>query len=418
VRIDESLWGALVVVTRNGALPRGMEDHLSNFSELAGTVIAAAQARRDLEALAEEQAAVRRVAELVAHGAPLQEVFGAVATEASTVLGGVAAALLRYDEQHAVIVATCNSPAPVGLRLPTDGDTGTAGVLRTGRPVRVVTFDGTSLAGIARELRVGAAVAVPVVVEGRVWGALTTSTAGAPPSLQTEERLAPFADLAAAAVATAQNKAKLVASRARVVATADETRRRVQRDVHDSAQQRLVHTIVTLKLARAAVAAQRDPADLLDEALRNAERAAADLRDVVRGILPAALSQGGLAAGLESLVDDLTLPVELRVAVPRLPTALETTAFFVVAEALANVVKHAQARRAVIEVAIEGARLVLDVRDDGSGGADPARGSGLTGLLDRVEAGDGVLTISSPPGAGTTVHAELPVELPGEPVAP
>jgi signal transduction histidine kinase len=385
VRVGESLWGALVVVTRHGPLPRGMEEHLSNFSELAGTVIAAAEARRDLQALAEEQTAVRRVAELVAHGVPLHDVFRAVATEASTLLGGVDAALVLYDEDGAVVVAACNG--------------------------------GTSPAGIARELRVAAAVVVPVVVEGRVWGTLSTSTPGPPPPPGTEERLAPFADLAAAAIATAQNKAKLVASRARVVATADETRRRVQRDVHDSAQQRLVHTIVTLKLAREAVAADRDPAALLDEALRNAERAAADLRDVVRGILPAALSQGGLAAGLESLIDDLTLPVELRVAVPRLPTPLETTAYFVAAEALANVVKHAHATQAVIEITLEGGRLVLEVRDDGSGGADPARGSGLTGLLDRVEAGDGVLRINSPPGTGTTVRAELPVEPPAEPLA-
>ncbi len=415
VRIDESLWGALVVVTRHGALPPGMEDHLSNFSELAGTVIAAAQARRDLQGLAEEQAALRRVAELVARGVSLEDVFTAVATEASTLLGDVAAALLRYEGQDtAVVVATCNSPAPVGLRLPTDGDTGTGGVLRTGRPVRVDSFEGTSLAEVARRLGVTAAVAVPVVVEGRVWGTLSTSTGGPAPPADTEDVLAPFAELAAAAIAAAENRAKLTASRARVVATADETRRRVQRDVHDSAQQRLVHTIVALKLAREAMTVGGSPADLLAEALRNAERASRDLRDVVRGILPAALTRGGLAAGLETLVEDVTLPVRLQVTVPRLSPALETTAYFVIAEALTNVVKHAHASEAVIEARLVEGRLVIEVRDDGDGGADPARGTGLTGLLDRVEAGNGTLTLSSPSGAGTTLHVELPASSPAQ----
>jgi signal transduction histidine kinase len=157
------------------------------------------------------------------------------------------------------------------------------------------------------------------------------------------------------------------------------------------------------------MAGGQDPAHLLAEALRNAERASRDLRDVVRGILPAALTRGGLAAGLETLVDDVALPVRLRVTAPRLSPALETTAYFVIAEALTNVVKHAHAREAVIEAGLVGDRLVIEVRDDGDGGADPAGGTGLVGLLDRVEAGNGTLSLSSPAGAGTTVHVELPV---------
>jgi signal transduction histidine kinase len=382
IRIGDSLWGALVVVTRQGPLPRGVEDHLSNVSELAGTAIAAVRAHGELQALADGQTALRRVAELVAHGAPLEDVFTAIATEASTLLGDRAAALLqRYeDDDTGVVVAACDSPLPVGLRLPSDGDSGA-----------------------------GTSVAVPVVVEGRIWGTLSTISPGLPPPPGTEQRLAPFADLAAAAIANAENKAKLTASRARVVATADETRRRLQRDVHDSAQQRLVHAIVTLKLAKEAMDAGQDPSDLVEEALRNAERASRDLRDVVRGILPAALTRGGLPAGLETLVEDVALPVDLRVEVPRLSPALETTAYFVVAEALANVVKHAHAGRAAIAVTSQAGRLVIDVRDDGEGGADPARGTGLTGLLDRVEASEGTLTLVSPPGVGTTLHVELPV---------
>jgi signal transduction histidine kinase len=250
---------------------------------------------------------------------------------------------------------------------------------------------------------------VPISVEGQVWGTLSTSSSGPPIPSGTEDRLAPFAELAGVAIANAENKAKLTASRARVVATADETRRRVQRDVHDSAQQRLVHTVITLKLARNAITAGRGAVELVDEALRHAERASSELRDVVRGILPAALTRGGLRAGLESLAGDLTLPVDVRVNAPRLPVHLETTAYFIVAEALTNVTKHARATRATVEVDLRAGVLAIDVRDDGVGGADPASGTGLIGLLDRVEAADGTLTVTSPAGRGTTVQAELPL---------
>jgi signal transduction histidine kinase len=251
---------------------------------------------------------------------------------------------------------------------------------------------------------------VPVIVEGRVWGALTMSTPGPPPPAGTDERLAQLAELAAAAIANAENKAKLTASRARVVSTADETRRRLQRDVHDGAQQRLVHTVITLKLARDAVAKGGSAAELIDEALDHAHRASTELRDLVRGILPASLSRGGLCAGLESLFGDIAMPVHLHVAAPRLPTETETTAYFIVAEALTNVVKHARATSAHVDVEVEvdAGVLTIDVRDDGAGGADPAQGSGLTGLFDRVEAAEGTLDIASPAGGGTTLHATLP----------
>jgi signal transduction histidine kinase len=245
-----------------------------------------------------------------------------------------------------------------------------------------------------------------------MWGALTTS----PPSLllpvDGETRLAPFAELVAAAIANAQNRAKLTASRARVVATADETRRRLQRDVHDGAQQRLVHTIIALKLALQAVRAGEPPADLLDEALVNAERANRELRDIAHGILPASLTRGGLGVALDWLVDNLPVEVDLRVTVPRLPAAVETTAYFIVAEAITNVVKHSRATRASVDVDVEDGTLVLEVRDDGVGGADPSGGTGLTGLFDRVEASAGTMTVVSERQAGTTVRATLPLPQP------
>jgi signal transduction histidine kinase/ketosteroid isomerase-like protein len=409
--VEGRVWGISFAASRRPEpFAADTESRIAGFTELVATALANAQARAELQALADQQTALRRVAELVARGAALAEVFTAVAVEASALLGGLAAALQRYDSDDvAVVVAVCNSPAPLGLRIPVHASTGTGRVHHTGEPARVDSFEGTALADVARTLGVIAAVVVPVVVEGRVWGNLSTSSSGPPIPSGTEDRLAPFAELAAVAIANAENKAKLTASRARVVATADETRRRVQRDVHDSAQQRLVHTVITLKLARNAITAGRGAVELIDEALRHAERASSELRDVVRGILPAALTRGGLRAGLESLVGDLTLPVDVRVNAPRLPVHIETTAYFIVAEALTNVTKHAQATRATVEVDLRAGVLAIDVRDDGVGGANPASGTGLIGLLDRVEAADGTLTVTSAAGRGTTVHAELPL---------
>ena len=307
------------------------------FANLVAMAIANAQVRANLAALADDQAALRRVAELVARGAVPQEIFAAVATEASQLLGEQA---MTPDS---LAVAACNSPAPLGLRIPSGIGTATGEVLRTGRAVRVDSFEETGLAEIARKLDVQAGVAVPVVVEGRVWGALTTSTPGSPLPSDTEDRLAQFAELAAAAIANADNKAKLTASRARAIATADETRRRLQRDLHDGAQQRLVHAIISLKLAGSAAADGHPAAGFIEEALVHAQRANRELRDLVHGIMPASLTRGGRRAGLESLVADLALPVDIEVTVPRLHPQLETTAYFIVAEALTNVVKHAHA---------------------------------------------------------------------------
>jgi signal transduction histidine kinase len=414
-----TLWGVLVVVGRDKPLPTQIHAHLTSFAELAATAIAAAQARRELQQLAEEQSALRRVAELVARGAALPEVFASVAVEASRLFGNLAAALLRYESAEvAVVVAESNSPLPIGFQVPATPGTPTGEVLRTARPFRIDRVIGVGLAGLPADFNAASrVVAVPISVEGRVWGNLSIRSEF-PLAAATEDRLTHFAELAAAAVANAENKEKLSASRARVVATADETRRRLQRDVHDGAQQRLVHAIIALKLAKEATAASGGAAaDLIDEALTNAQRANNELRDLVHGIMPAALTRGGLRAGIESLIADFPLPVEVDATVPRLPPDTETTAYFVVAEALTNVVKHAHAAIATVKLAINGDHLDVEVRDDGTGGADPHRGSGLTGLLDRIEASNGTLVLTSPAGAGTTLHAALPVRRrsPGDP---
>ena len=245
-----------------------------------------------------------------------------------------------------------------------------------------------------------------------MWGVLSAWSAAEAPAGTTEERLRQLAELAAAAIANAENKAKLTASRARVVASADEARRRLQRDVHDGAQQRLVQTVITLTLALDGAVDGRVGGARVAEALDHARRASRELRDLAHGILPAALTQGGLRVGLESLVDDIDLPVRLRLTCPRLPPEIETTAYFVVAEALTNVVKHARARSADVRVDLVGTTLTIEVGDDGAGGADPAVGRGLTGLADRVEAIEGTLVVTGAAGAGTTLRAEIPSVLP------
>jgi signal transduction histidine kinase len=412
ILLHARLWGVLVAVARDGPLPHEIESRLADFAELASTAISAAQARTQLRVLADEQAALRRVAELVARRAVLDEVFAAVAHGASTLLGELGAALLRYDGDGATALAASNIPVSAGLRIPSEPESAIGRVHGTGRPARVDDFAGTLLEDLARQLGVRAGVFVAVTVEGRVWGALAATSPGAPLPPHAEERLSELAELAGAAIANAENRAKLTASRARVIATADETRRRLQRDVHDGAQQRLVHTLMTLRLAQEAAANGRPAAALIDKAFQHAERANKELRDVVHGILPASLTRGGLQPGLESLLSDIALPVDLQVTAPRLSSQIETTAYFIVAEALTNVIKHANASRATVEVALVADRLSIEVRDDGSGGADTSRGTGLTGLLDRVEAANGTLAVVSPPGAGTTLHAVLDL---GEP---
>jgi signal transduction histidine kinase len=395
IRLRARLWGALVVVGRDRPLPAGTEEHLANFAELAGVAIAGAEDRLELRTLAHEQGSLRRVAELVARGAALDDVFAAAAREAAALFEGTAATLVRFpdgggpEQVVAPAGAAVTGPGPDAVR-------------RSGVPHRSEAFT-------ADRPRSRGAVSVPVVVGGATWGALSVTATGPPVPAGAERRLLPFADLVAAAIAAAQYRSELLASRARVLTTADETRRRVQRDVHDGAQQRLVHTIINLKLARDAAADRVAATRFVEEALRSAEQANRELRDVVRGILPAALTRGGLRPGIESLVADLPLPVDLRVDVPRLPVPVETTAYFIVAEALTNVVKHAGARQASVEVTRRDGRLVIDVRDDGRGGADARLGTGLTGLRDRVAASDGSIAITSAPGQGTRLLASLPV---------
>jgi signal transduction histidine kinase len=372
VMVSGHLWGAMMAITHEAPLPPDTEARIAQFTDLMATAIANAEARTEVARLAEEQVALRRVATLVAEGGSPSAVFDAVTAEVAELLGASSVTLARYEGEHLVVLATRGAPhVHVGDRYP-DGGT-----------------------NVTR---------APIVVDGRTWGVLAAvwSDAGPPPE-DTEERLAKFTRLLDTAIANADSRDQLTASRARVLAAADEARRRVVRDLHDGAQQRLVQTIVTLKLARQ----DRDHADeLTTEALETAERAMVELRELAHGILPAALTRGGLRAGVAAFVARLDLPVELDVTSERLHPDIEASAYFIVAEALTNVVKHAGATRATVSAAVQDGALTLEVADDGVGGADP-EGHGLVGIADRVAAHGGGLRIDSEDG--TALSARLPL---------
>ncbi len=414
---EDRLWGVLVAAGR-GVLLSDIEEKLSRFAGLAGTAIASSQARAEVQALADEQAALLRVAQQVAGGGPPDAVFEAVAVEAQQLLSGQPVTLVRYeDDEVLVVISRSGGPAPPGTRIAYEPGSLPDRVRREGKAVRVDDYSVEPNAARARRYGLVAAVAAPIAVESRVWGTLTATSADGPLARGVEERLQRFANLVGVAVSNATSRAQLIASRARVLSTADETRRRLQRDLHDGAQQRLVHTVITLKLARQSLAQGDVPTgvDRVEEALKHAQRATGELRELVSGILPAALTRSGLRGGVESLLADLPLPVDTAVEVPRMAVEIETTAYFVIAEALTNVVKHARASRVWVRADLDAGAVRIEVGDDGVGGARAGEGSGLTGLLDRVEVRGGRLRISSPPGRGTTIEATLPVDVPPGP---
>jgi signal transduction histidine kinase len=387
--------------------------------ELGGPRAPRRSPRDELRLLADEQAALRRLATAVARNVASGEIFTAVAAEIRPLLGADNSALVRFEPNRtATIVAGAGQwigeIAPLGMRTDLDDALAITTVFRTCRSARVDGHDYSTASGrITRYLhQVGnrSAVASPVIVEGSLWGALVVSTRRDPLPADTEERMANFTELVGAVIANAENRAELTASRARVVAAADEARRRIERDLHDGAQQRLVSAVLTLKLARRELGDATGPVvDLLDEALAHAEGANAELRELAHGILPGALSQEGLRAAIDTLVSRVRLPVSVDVTPDRLPATLEANAYFILAEALTNAVRHAQPTSVQIAAVADAGALRLEVRDDGVGGARINGSSGLLGLRDRAAALNGELRVKSPPGEGTVVIATLPI---------
>jgi signal transduction histidine kinase len=379
-------------------------------------VEASRAADRDGE-LAQRQAALRRVATLVARGAAPSEVLAAVADEVATALGVGNAALFRYSHDGSGEIVAAHDEAglkkmPVGVRLTLEGDNVAAMVLRTGRTARMNSHEHAagSAAALIRDLGLRSGVGAPIVVDGQLWGAaIVGSSRVQPPPPDTEARLADFAELVAMAIANAEARAELMASRARIVTAADEARRRIERDLHDGAQQRLVALGLRMRSLQASPPAdgalKREIADLGD-ALGAANE---ELRQISHGIHPAVLSNGGLRPALRSLGRRAAVPVDLNISVEkRLPESVEVAAYYVVAEALTNAAKYAHASLVTVSAQADDDYLRVSVADDGVGGATPGGGSGLIGLKDRVEALGGHLHLSSYNHHGTTLFAEIP----------
>jgi signal transduction histidine kinase len=411
--VEGRLWGAMLAASaHDDALPADTESRIGQFTELMATAIANAEARTEVARLADEQAALRRVATLVAHGAHPSAVFDAVTREVAEVLDASAVSLARYDDDVLAVVAQFGSAyVRIGERFPLGGTNVMTTVLRTGTTARLDDAATTTgrIGDVARRAGVRSTVGAPVIVDGRTWGVLAATWVDRePPPDDTEQRMASFAELLDTAIANADGRDQLAASRARLLAAGDDARRRVVRDLHDGAQQRLVHTIITLKLAQQALHQDRgDTETLLADALGTAERATLELRELAHGILPSVLTRG-LRAGVDSIVARLDLPVEVDVSSERLPPDIEASAYFIVAEALTNVVKHARATRATVRATADDSVLTLEVRDDGVGGAKPD-GHGLVGIADRVDALGGRLRIESTDGDGTVLTARLPL---------
>jgi signal transduction histidine kinase len=427
--VEGRLWGVMgAASTQEQPLPADTEARLASFTELVATAIANAESRAGLARLAWEQAALRRVATLVARGAAPEEVFAAVTEEVGQLLLVDVAALARYESDRTVTaVATWGRTGdpfpPVGSRWTVGGKNLGTIVFETGRPARVDSFADASgpLAVAVRVTGVRSGVETPIIVEGRLWGVMAAiSTRQQPLPADTEARLASFTELVATAIANAESRAALAASRARIVAAADETRRRIERDLHDGVQQRLVSLMLELRAKEATEPSEA--AELRAQLARTARSLGGvleELREISRGIHPAILSRGGLERALRALARRSAVPVKLDLRVERrLPAHVEVAAYYVVSEALTNAAKHAHASVVHVELDAHDATLRLAIRDDGIGGADLGQGSGLVGLSDRIEALGGTLEVKSPTGSGTTLLIEIPVDGQSSAVSP
>ena len=428
--VEGRLWGTLFIHSKQTqrALAPDTESRLTGFTELVATALANAESRASLARLAAEQAALRRVATLVARGVAPEGVFAAIAVEVGQLLPVDSASLCRYDPDGMLTFAaqwgTVVAHFPVGSRWALGGNNLATLVLETGRPARIDSYADRSsgpLGASVRDAAIRSAIATPIYVDGRLWGIIAAgSILEQPLPAETETRLASFTELMATAVANAESRAALAASRARIVAAADETRRQIERDLHDGTQQRLVSLMLELRAVEATEPGELNA--LRDQVERTAQGlagVAGELSEISRGIHPAILSRDGLVPALRALARHSALPVGLDLRITRrLPEHIEVAAYYAVSEALTNAAKHAHASLVSVGLAGDDATVRLAIRDNGVGGADPARGSGLIGLRDRIEAVGGALTVTSPAGHGTTLVIEIPAGSENLPAAP
>ncbi len=376
--------------------------------------------REALRVLAEQQAGLRRVATLVASGVPAAEIFPAVTRELARSLGVANAALWRYEtDGTATLLAACNDPTqteqmPIGSCWKLEGENIAAMVAAAGQPARLDSHEAAlgDVAALIRRLGLRGGAGAPIIVQGRLWGVAVVGcgpTEPLPPDA--EQRVGEFTELVATAIANADARAALSASRARIVTAADQARRRIERDLHDGAQQRLVSLTLQLRSIEAQVPSELSSVKRqIGEAVAGLAEASNDLRELARGIHPAILSRGGLGPALKVLARRCTIPVALQLSLEGdISESAGVVAYYVVAEAITNAVRHAHATAINIDAETTGSHLVLSIRDDGVGGADSRNGSGLIGLADRVEALGGHLQVVSPFSGGTALHVSIPV---------
>jgi signal transduction histidine kinase len=292
-------------------------------------------------------------------------------------------------------------------------------VKRSGGPARLDSYDGavSELATLVRDRGLRSSVAAPVFVGGQLWGALVASTDAdelLPPD--TDVQLARFTELIATAVSNAATRSELIASRARIVAAGDEERRRIERNLHDGTQQRLLALALDVQAVEATIpAVEREAHENLERIVHELEAVHEEVRELSRGLHPALLTRAGLRPSLRLLARRSPIPVELRIDVgERPPLSIETAVYYVVSEEITNAIKHSQAAKITVAVVSRENELRASIVDDGIGGADSGVGSGLVGLADRIEALGGRVALESPVGAGTTISVELPLVPAGE----
>jgi signal transduction histidine kinase len=368
--------------------------------------------------LASAQSALRRVSTLVARGATPDQIFQAVAAETGQLLGVSQASTIHFDGELGVTVGRWSRGSPrgfeVGTAVPlTDPDSLTARVARTGSAGRIDDYSllHSNVAQQMQRLGYRSAVAAPIIVDGHTWGALlVASNKPEPLGSEAERRLAEFTELVALALESAQAHADLTASRARIVSVGDTERKRVERNLHDGVQQRLLALTLQLKLAQSRIREDADSAEqLIDAVIAELQVALEELREVARGLHPAILSERGLGPALQSLTAHAPFPIEVTgTSNERLPESVEQALYYVVSEALTNAAKHASPSCGAVVLGIDCETVSVEVRDDGSGGAEIGRGTGLQGLADRIDALGGHFTLTSPQGGGTLIRAELP----------
>jgi signal transduction histidine kinase len=373
--------------------------------------------RDELSRIAERQAALRRVATLVARAVSAGELFNAVACEMGRILGSEEAAINRFEADGGTTPvgwwSSRDSAMPPASAWSSHVPSVSELVFRTGQPARMTDHAATpgEIAAWARMWGIASSVGVPIVVGEGLWGVMITYWRASAPPPGVEERMLEFTELVATAVANAHAREELAASRARVVAASDETRRHIERDLHDGAQQRLVSLGLELRAVEADVPPKmQEVRGRLSHTVETVVDIVEELRELSRGLHPAALAGGGLGPALKSLARRSSAPLELSIRLDRrLPERVEVAVYYVVCEALTNIAKHANASVAHVDLTAEHSVIRLAVRDDGIGGADPACGSGLIGLRDRVEAIGGIMEVVSPRGCGTSLLVEVPV---------